>query len=257
MSFPAVLPRLIDRATRGRPRDWEVYHRKLASLLVPGMTVVDVGCGDGGTAPFPWGARADVRRIGLDPDPAAALNPYMDTFVQLDLADPRWPLPDREADVVAARYVLEHVENPELFLDEAWRVLKPGGAVIFLTPNRRHPAMQASRMLPLAVKRAILRLTRGVDGDDVFRTYYRMNTGGRLQRQLLWAGFRDVRLQVREFTPSEYLAFTPPAYAAACAYDAAVRLLGLEGWLGAHIIGSARRPRNTPNRVSPFPSAVQ
>lgn len=242
MSYSAALPRLTARATRGRRRDWEVYHRLILSRLRPGMTYVEVGCGDGQVLPFPWANAPDVRRIGLDPDPAAASNPLLDQFILLDLSAPHWPVPDGTADVVAARYVLEHVAEPEEFLNEAWRVLKPGGELLFLTPNRRHPAMLASAVLPLRLKRAILKRTRGVDEDDVFETYYRMNTPERLRRQLLWAGFRDLRIEAREFTPSEYLAFSAPAYLTACAYDGCVRALGLEAAFGAHILGRARRP---------------
>ncbi len=205
------------------------------------MTVVDVGCGDGGVAPFAWRRRPDVRRIGLDPDPAAAENPCLDEFVRLD-PERAWPLTDSTADLVAARYVFEHVADPGRFLDEAWRVLKPGGRLLFLTPNARHPAMLASRLLPVGWKRRILRRTRGVEEADVFPTHYRMNRPGRLRRQLLWAGFRELEMEAREFTPSEYMAFTTPTYLAAWAYDGAVRGLGLEPWLGAHILGTARRP---------------
>lgn len=232
---------LVERMTAGRRRDWEAYHDALEELLFPGATLIEIGCGDGQVLPFSWARFPDVRRIGLDPDPAAAANPLVHEFRRLD-PDRAWPAEPGEADLVVSRYVLEHVADPAAFFAEAWRVLRPGGRLLFLTPNRRHPTMAASRLLPVSLKRRILKRTRGVEEDDVFETYYRANTPGGLRKQMQAAGFAEVDVQAREFTPSEYLAFSTPAYAAACAWDASIRFLDLEGLLGAHILGSARKP---------------
>lgn len=46
------------------------------------------------------------------------------------------PYPDEHFDVVCAMDVLEHVEEPKKLIDEASRVLKPGGQFFFHTFNR-------------------------------------------------------------------------------------------------------------------------
>ncbi|WP_216635874.1 bifunctional 2-polyprenyl-6-hydroxyphenol methylase/3-demethylubiquinol 3-O-methyltransferase UbiG [Bdellovibrio bacteriovorus] len=46
------------------------------------------------------------------------------------------PFPDAHFEVVTAMDFLEHIENPELFIKEASRVLKPGGLFFFNTFNR-------------------------------------------------------------------------------------------------------------------------
>jgi SAM-dependent methyltransferase len=222
------------------PPDWEAYHAMVEGLLRPGLTVVDVGCGAGRVKPFPWRRHPGVRLVGLDPDPGAEANPTLDEFHLLE-GGKAWPLEDASADLVLARYVLEHVADPRQFFEEAKRVLRPGGRLAFLTPNRRHPAMIASAMLPVSWKRTILRRARGVAEDDVFETYYRMNTPAVLAKRLLEAGFEVERLEARELEPCGYLEGSAAAYLAGCAWYGFVRETGLESMVGAHILGRARR----------------
>jgi SAM-dependent methyltransferase len=54
-------------------------------------------------------------------------------LVNLDML----PLPDASIDRVILVHALEVTERPEDLLDEAWRVLAPGGRLIAVAPNRR------------------------------------------------------------------------------------------------------------------------
>ncbi|HEV2386519.1 MAG TPA: class I SAM-dependent methyltransferase [Candidatus Acidoferrales bacterium] len=44
-------------------------------------------------------------------------------------------LADESVDVVTMSHVIEHVRQPETVLKEAWRVLKPRGRIVVVTPN--------------------------------------------------------------------------------------------------------------------------
>jgi SAM-dependent methyltransferase len=44
------------------------------------------------------------------------------------------PLPDCSIDTILSTQVLEHVENPPLLIQEAYRLLKPGGTLILTAP---------------------------------------------------------------------------------------------------------------------------
>lgn len=236
-----LVEKLRRRVTSQRLNDWQSYHRMIAGRLTPGMNVLDVGCGSGAIAPFPWNEHPGVRLTGLDPDPAAAANPYVEEFLQLK-SDADWPVRSDLFDLVLSRYVLEHVADVASFLREVYRTLKPGGEFLFLTPNRRHPAMLASDLLPHSVKQSVLGHTRGVEEHDIFPTAYAMNTPKQIATGLGAAGLTLEFLETREFVPCEYLAFSAPTYLVACAYYGFVRGTGLEPVLGAQIIGRARKP---------------
>jgi len=229
------------RCFSGRPNDWQLYHEMVRGFLRPGMTVVEIGCGRGRIAPFGWEAHPEVTLIGLDPDPSAAENLHLARFEQLSPGAP-WPLADGSADLVLARYVLEHVEQPDDFLANAARVLKPGCPLIFLTPNRRHPAILASRLMPLALHRRILSRTRMFDPSDVFPTFYRMNNAGRIRRLAAEAGLTTRTLLVRELEPVGYLEFALIPWLFALAYYAAATATRLDRWFGLTMIGILEKP---------------
>ena len=68
---------------------------------------------------------------------------YTDSLMELpdqkvdivDLNVNRLPYKDKSFDVVTATEVIEHLENPRLFLRDINRVLKPGGLCVLSTPN--------------------------------------------------------------------------------------------------------------------------
>jgi SAM-dependent methyltransferase len=95
---------------------------------VKGRTV-DVGCGLQPYVPMLEQAASEV--VGMD----WTLRPQADHKPQL-LADlsKGIPLADGSADTVLASHVLEHLQDPDLFLRECRRVLAPGGSLIVLVP---------------------------------------------------------------------------------------------------------------------------
>jgi SAM-dependent methyltransferase len=51
--------------------------------------------------------------------------------------DEQLPLPDSSIDRIMMIHLLEHSESPAETLNEAWRVLAPGGKLLIVVPNRR------------------------------------------------------------------------------------------------------------------------
>src|SRR5688572_27845206 len=111
---------------------YQLLEREVESLLRPDKTLLDAGCGR--SAPVLKKFRGKARRlIGVDlvefeRDGAADLE-----LVASDLNS--IPLPDASADVIMARSVMEHVDEPLKVYAEMWRLLKPGGHLLFLTAN--------------------------------------------------------------------------------------------------------------------------
>ena len=183
----------------------------------PGSVVLDAGCGRGRT--FLYRRRLpSVRVVGLDLSPHARDNPNVDSQVTGTLE--ALPFPDASFDAVLCTHVAEHLACPEAAFNEMARVLRPGGRLLLLTPNRRHYVPLLARLLPMRLHAALNR-RRGLNERDAFPTLYRANTAADLRRLVRGAGLSLERLEAFETEP-EYLAFHPLPYAAGVVYERAV-----------------------------------
>ncbi len=93
------------------------------SGLSAGKVLLDLGSADGALVTV-------ARRHGLD---AAGL----DITDNIDFETDRLPFEDESFDVVTAMSLIEHLRSPDMMLRETLRILKPGGAMILVTPNWR------------------------------------------------------------------------------------------------------------------------
>lgn len=107
------------------------------AAIEPTDAVLDVGCG---TAAFlaRLSANRHVGRLcGLDASPAAVIAASAIDGVEAHLGDAaKLPFDDTEFDVVCARHMLYHVDDPAAAIREAKRVLRPGGRFVALV---NHP----------------------------------------------------------------------------------------------------------------------
>ena len=93
--------------------------------------VLDVGAGQGALSAKLKAAGLDVTACDLEVDNFEVEG---DECRQVDGAG-GWPYDDNTLDAVVAVEVLEHIDGHEPFFAEAARVLKPGGKLLFTTPN--------------------------------------------------------------------------------------------------------------------------
>lgn len=114
--------------------------RMLTAVLAdrPGPAViVDVGCGDGLATSVAMRANAGHHFVGIDWS-ADAIRQASDrglALLRAGVDGARLPLAAGTADVVIMSEVIEHLVDTDLVLDEAHRVLKPGGSLLLSTPN--------------------------------------------------------------------------------------------------------------------------
>jgi SAM-dependent methyltransferase len=115
--------------------------------LRPGMTVLDLGCGEGRHAfeayrrgasvlAVDWGvSEVETTKRWLDAIAAAGEAPEGARFevVRGDLT--ALPVPDASVDRVMASEVLEHIPDDVTAMAEIHRVLKPGGRMVMTVPR--------------------------------------------------------------------------------------------------------------------------
>lgn len=212
------------------------------TLAAQSAVVVNAGCGRGAMMDDPAGGPPlhDLRGpkravIGIDLDPAGAQNPMIDEFRQIP-QDGRWPLADGCADLVVSDWVMEHVLDPERYVAELTRVLRPGGAFVARTVSRRSALSLAARLIPNRMHaRVIHRLQPGREVRDVFPTAYRLNTQ-RALRELL-----DPAFDWTVITKPGLLNYLGPWPSLARAVEAIERCLP-RSWQMVLIVSGRRRP---------------
>ena len=134
--------------------------------------VLDIGAGAGIVSEMNF--KQNVKFIcGIDLDPRVQENPMLHEGKIADAS--RIPYEDEKFDLIFADNVMEHLEDPEGVFAEAKRVLKPGGLLLFKTPNRWHYMPIIARATPLSFHKFVNQL-RGRAGVDTFKTFYRANS---------------------------------------------------------------------------------
>ncbi len=229
-----------DRRYRDSTRPF--YEWMLAHLDSREATVLDVGAGPAPDAGVAY-LRGKVKRlVGVDPDPAVLDNEgldeaYVDDGVHL-------PFPACEFDAVYSDWTLEHVVEPEHFLAEIQRVLKPGGSHWFRTTNRRHYVTSVAAHTPHWFHRVIAPRVRGLrsDGQYPWPTYYRANTPKVLQTLIRRVGFSELEIRLWEPSPL-YLVFNPVAFRLGVAYERLVnRFQSLSGFRLYMLVRATKSP---------------
>lgn len=219
-------------------RGWRPSGDELEALarrqIRPGVRVLDVGCGRGGVLELLW--RDAALAVGLDPDWRSLAEQRTGMALSAGVAE-ALPFAAGAFDVVVAVWVFEHLPDPAAALRAAWRVLRPGGRLLFLTPNVRHPVVWANRASQLwpAVQRRLVPALYGRAEADTFRVHYRANTPARLTSLAAAAGF-TVEL-LRAIPDPTYLAFNDLLFRASLALEMWLP----EGW-GVHLLGVLAKP---------------
>jgi len=189
-----------------------------------GDIMLDAGCGSGRVFQYHFDqSQRPALIMGVDVTSEPRANDNIDTSARADLG--ALPFRDATFDIAISSHVAEHLTRPERVFGELSRVLKPGGRLLILTPNRWHYVTVSSALLP---HRFHLKYNqwRGVDAHDIFPTAYKANTAGRLRSLYQGAGLSIERLEQFETEP-EYLAFSLPTYALGVAYERAVNRLAM------------------------------
>ncbi|GAB3781444.1 hypothetical protein GCM10028818_35550 [Spirosoma horti] len=155
-----------------------------AAAIVSGK-VLEIGCGWGRGLELLTKAADHYTGIDKNEELIAGLSAEYpnSTFIAANIP-PLRSLPDNTFDYIVTFQVIEHIENDDVFIKEAHRVLKPGGKLLLTTVNKtfsltRNPwhvrEYYADGLKALMAKYFPTVETRGIHGNEKVMAYYEQN----------------------------------------------------------------------------------
>jgi 2-polyprenyl-3-methyl-5-hydroxy-6-metoxy-1,4-benzoquinol methylase len=163
----------------------------VASACPPGTRMLEVGSGTHHSGPLRPVLARRPHLVAIDPDPRVLDDAVADERIVTDVQSYAAQQPE-PYDVAFAVYVLEHVADPQGFVDACAGLLRPGGSFFALTLNVQHYFGATTWALSrLHVEEPVLhRLHPGAPhAHDHCRTEYRLNSVRTLRRTAGNAGF--------------------------------------------------------------------
>lgn len=188
------------------------YSQILSGAVNENIDWLDLGCGHQLLPEWmpDWRAkqagivRAARSVTGIDMD-EQAIRGHKDISNRVVGDIQRLPFRDASFDLVTANVVVEHVAHPDLLLEEVRRVLRPGGAFLFHTPNFLGYASLLAACIPQIVKNKLAAWLQGRKEEDVYPTFYRINTQAKIKSYAERAHFAVADLQLVESSAQTYM----------------------------------------------------
>jgi len=198
--------------TPGLRYSQSILEERLREYVPRAERWLDLGCGHRVLPEWRAAAETELVRtsqiaVGVDTD-FDAIRRHR-SFTKLIRAD-IGTLPFRSAsfDLVTANMVVEHLADPARQFAEVARVLVPGGAFVFHTPNAQSYVVALARLIPDAIKRPLARALEDRVAADVYPTHYRANKRSALERASAACGLRIEKIEF--ITSSPALSLVPP-----------------------------------------------
>lgn len=215
---------LVRKYYTGVPTRDSMMDEAVLPQLTAGMRILDAGCGDtlmlmNRYAPHvKFAAGVDV----VTPSHAPASNAAV-TIADLGAL----PFEDESFDLVTSRSVVEHLEFPREVFAELRRVLRPGGRIVFATPNKYYYSCLVALLVSWRWKDAFMKWAYGEDSYHHFPVFYRANTRSALRRIAAEVGLRVTRADPIRHFPF-YFMFSPLLFRLGMLYDWGITGLGLD-----------------------------
>lgn len=169
--------------------------RGFVSTLRPDALVLDAGAGEAQYAPMFEGLRYTAVDLGI----GDAAWSYQALDAVADLA--KLPFADGTFDAAVNIVTLEHVREPQLVVQELARVLKPGGALLLVTPleweehQQPHDYYRYTRYgVTWLLESAGMRVEKLDAAGGIFRLLSRRLLGAGMQAPLLLPLFAPLAL---------------------------------------------------------------
>lgn len=234
---------LLNKYYPGKAKDGtKIFYDWVRLHVGPNTTMLNLGAGPPTKNPTRIFKNEIETVVGADIDPIVLENTEMDKAVVIE--NGVVPLEGNKFDVIVSDFVLEHVENPDQFMAEVKRLLKPGGHFFFRTPNRYHYVALGASLTPHFIHKLIVNKMRGLPEEthDPWKVQYKLNTVNRLRKYARKLEFSDVDLRMVECEPS-YLVFNPIFFMIGVGYERFVNRYESAAGIRASIFGKMTRAK--------------
>jgi SAM-dependent methyltransferase len=239
---------LKDRIHPDREYTQLTYARLIASVLTPDTRWLDAGGGHRiieVTTPEMELAMVNRVKLAVCCDRfVEAIAKHRSIRVRVGATLDSLPFRTQSLDLITLNNVAEHLERPREVLAEFARVLAPGGRVIIHTPNIASYAMRIAdlgrRILPHQFVMKMIRYMDFREEEDVFPTYYRVNTCADLDAAARQAGLSSDTMQLLPARPLFY--FVAPLCAAELAASRLLIRAGAQQFASSVILAMFRKP---------------
>lgn len=235
----ALVSALDQRFYPGIERNWDdsIFRERVLQKINASTTMLDLGAGAGIVRQMNF--RSIARKVvGVDMDPRVLANPFLDEAVVGGAES--LPFGNDSFDLVIADNVFEHLVDPAAVYKEIWRTLRPGGVLMFKTPNKNHYMPLIARSTPLRFHQWVNR-RRGRASEDSFHTVYLSNSVPAVRDLASRTGFLVERIERIEGRP-EYLRGGVLQYLIGIAYERVVNASDLLSFARILLIAELKKP---------------
>lgn len=210
----------------------------IARHVTSASSVLDAGSGRGD--PDLPAVKAGRFAVACDPDvPGLQANNLI--RIRAAAMVEALPFANNSFDVIVCKFVVEHLRTPIDTFKEFFRVLRPGGILALLTPNKYSIFAIISGLIPTTLKQGIKRNLFGGHDEDTFPAYYHANTVGTLNELLHSAGFEEKTIERLAGMWAFFIFASPLALAVRAAERVALAIPGLRA-SSTHIMGVWQKP---------------
>jgi SAM-dependent methyltransferase len=156
-----------------------------------------------------------VHLIGVDiSEEDMASNTSLDEARVVNVVADPLPFEPNELDLIVSSSVLEHLQDLSAFVEQAARVLRPGGGFIHVFPSRYAPFAIINRVVPHRLKRSILHFAfPATVGTQGFPAYYDRTYHSAFAELLERNGFELELARASYYGSAPYFSIFAPAYA--------------------------------------------
>lgn len=169
-----------------------IYKSIVSKLVTKETVIMEAGCGFSNLYTEEYKRAKHV--IGVDiSDEYLKMNDLIHEKIVSDLSSIPM-IKDGSVDLIISSWVFEHLQTPGRVINEFGRVLKPGGRVIFLTPNALNYIVILNKIIPHWFRVWVSTKLGGELTVEPMETFYRANTVKTIRHMAKTAGLKPEKI---------------------------------------------------------------